>query len=230
MSSMSSPLVVIFLTGLSVGFGHCIGMCGPIAVSLSLNLKRKGVVFPQLLYNAGRITTYAFLGGLMGLTGSFTVVASHIAGVQKGVMILAGVVIIIMGVSMLGWIPLGQIFRDEYTPKGVIQKGYQRLSASKSPFTYYPLGLLLGLLPCGPVYASLIVAARAGMEATSSLQGVFTGASLMLAFGIGTVPALFIVGKLAGLRWLRSREVIYQIGAVLMVVVGVYFVIRGVRY
>ena len=125
---------------------------------------------------------------------------------------------------------LGQIFKDEYTPKGIIQKGYQRLSASKSPFTYYPLGLLLGLLPCGPVYASLIVAARAGMEATRSLQGVFTGASLMLAFGIGTVPALFIVGKLAGLRWLRSREVIYQIGAVLMVVVGVYFVIRGIRY
>ena len=52
----------------------------------------------------------------------------------------------------------------------------------------------------------------------------------MLVFGIGTVPALLIIGKLAGLNWLKSRKVIYQIGAVLMIVVGIYFVIKGIRY
>jgi sulfite exporter TauE/SafE len=52
----------------------------------------------------------------------------------------------------------------------------------------------------------------------------------MLGFGMGTVPALLIVGKLAGLNWLKSRKIIYEIGAVLMIVVGIYFVIKGLRY
>jgi sulfite exporter TauE/SafE len=222
--------LVLLATGFTVGFGHCIGMCGPIVVSLSLNLRGEKIFLPHLLYNGGRITTYAILGSLMGLTGSFTAVTSSIVGLQKGVMIFAGVIIIVMGLSMSGWIPLGKIFGDYYNPRGVISKGFQKLSGSKSTLTYYPFGLLLGLLPCGPVYTALITAARAGMEAKSLLQSILVGAGLMLAFGIGTVPALFIVAKLSGLHWLRSREVIYKIGAVFMVLVGGYFVIKGIRY
>jgi sulfite exporter TauE/SafE len=52
----------------------------------------------------------------------------------------------------------------------------------------------------------------------------------MIAFGAGTVPALLLVARLAGIGWLKSRSVIYKIGATLMVVVGVYFVIKGIRY
>jgi sulfite exporter TauE/SafE len=52
----------------------------------------------------------------------------------------------------------------------------------------------------------------------------------MLAFGIGTVPALFVVGKLAGLGWIKSRHKIYKISSVLMILVGVYFIIQGIRY
>ena len=112
----------------------------------------------------------------------------------------------------------------------MLSRGLKRLSAARSPFAYYPLGLLLGLLPCGPVYTALIAAAAAGTESTHALQGALHGAGLMLLFGIGTVPALLIVGNLAGLGWLKSRRIIYQIGAVLMIVVGIYFVIKGIRY
>ena len=59
---------------------------------------------------------------------------------------------------------------------------------------------------------------------------MFFGMGLMICFGIGTVPALFLVAKLADLGWLKSRELIYKISAVLMIIVGVYFVIKGIRY
>jgi sulfite exporter TauE/SafE len=68
------------------------------------------------------------------------------------------------------------------------------------------------------------------MESTSPLEGLFTGMGLMLAFGVGTVPALLLMGKLTDLKWLKSREIIYKIGSGLMVIVGIYFVIRGIQY
>ncbi|MCU0594909.1 MAG: sulfite exporter TauE/SafE family protein [Desulfobacterota bacterium] len=229
--SSTDPLYLVFLvTGFTVGFGHCIGMCGPIVVSLSLNLKGKSVLIPHLLYNAGRIITYAVLGGLAGVLGSFTLLTSSIVSLQKGALIFAGALVLLMGLAMGGWIPFGRIFGDADAGSSVLSKWFHRLSAANSPVVYLPLGLLLGLLPCGPVYTALIAAARAGMGAASALDGFFSGMGLMVAFGIGTVPALLLVGKLAGFGWLKSRSLIYKISSALMVLVGVYFIIQGIRY
>jgi hypothetical protein len=229
--SFIDPLYPVFLaTGFAVGFGHCIGMCGPIVVSLSLNLKDKNFLIPHLLYNSGRVITYSLLGGVMGATGSFTLVASHIAGIQKGAMILAGVLIVIMGLAMSGWISFGKGFGDSYNPGGFVSKGFRRLSQVKSPAAYFPIGLLLGLLPCGPVYTALLAAAGAGMKAAGPLEAIIKGMGVMMCFGLGTVPALFLVAKLADMGWLKKREIIYRIGALLMIAVGVYFIIRGIQY
>ena len=229
--SFIDPLYPVFLaTGFAVGFGHCIGMCGPIVVSLSLNLKDKRLFIPHLLYNSGRVVTYSILGGAMGATGSFTLVASHIAGIQKGAMILAGALIIIMGLAMSGWISFGKVFGDSYNPGGFVSKGFRRLSQVKSPIVYFPIGLLLGLLPCGPVYTALLAAAGAGMKAAGLFEAVIKGMGVMLCFGLGTVPALFLVAKLADMGWLKKRAVVYQVGAVLMVAVGLYFIIKGIQY
>jgi sulfite exporter TauE/SafE len=229
--SCTEPLYLVFLvTGLTVGLGHCIGMCGPIVVSLSLNVKGNNVLIPHLLYNAGRVITYAILGGLAGILGSFTILTSSLLSLQKGVLIFAGVLVLLMGFAMGGWISLGRIFGDGASSSSMFSRWFHRRSAARSPMVYLPLGLLLGLLPCGPVYTALIAAARAGMDAPTTLQGFFSGVSLMLAFGIGTVPSLLLVGKLAGLGWIRSRQMIYKISSVLMVLVGIYFVIQGIRY
>jgi hypothetical protein len=229
--SFIDPLYPVFLaTGFAVGFGHCIGMCGPIVVSLSLNLKDKSILIPHLLYNSGRVVTYGVLGGVMGATGSFTLVAAHIAEIQKGAMIFAGILIIIMGLAMSGWISFGQVFGDSYNPGGFVSKGFRRLSQIKSPAAYFPIGLLLGLLPCGPVYTALLAAAGAGMNAAGTLEAIIKGMGVMICFGLGTVPALFLVAKLADMGWLKKREIIYRIGAVLMVAVGIYFIIKGIRY
>jgi len=229
--SFIDPLYPVFLaTGFAVGFGHCIGMCGPIVVSLSLNLKDKNLLIPHLLYNSGRVVTYGVLGGVMGATGSFTLVAAHIAEIQKGAMIFAGILIIIMGLAMSGWISFGKVFGDSYNPGGFVSKGFRRLSQIKSPAAYFPIGLLLGLLPCGPVYTALLAAAGAGMKAAGTLDGIIKGMGVMICFGLGTVPALFLVAKLADMGWLKKREIIYRIGAVLMMAVGIYFIIKGIRY
>jgi len=213
-----------------VGFGHCIGMCGPLVVSLSLNLKGKHLLLPHLLYNTGRVITYTVLGGIMGATGSFTLVAANIAGIQKGAMIFAGILIIFMALAMSGWIPLGKVFGDHYNPDGVISRGYRKFSQVKSTATYFPIGLLLGLLPCGPVYTALLAAAGAGMNAAGTPEGVIKGMGVMMSFGIGTIPALFLVAKLVDLGWLKKREIIYRIGTILMIFVGLYFIISGIWY
>jgi len=229
--SFTDPLYLIFLTtGFTVGFGHCIGMCGPLVVSLSLNLKGKHLLLPHLLYNTGRVITYTVLGGIMGATGSFTLVAAHIAGIQKGAMIFAGILIIFMALAMSGWIPLGKVFGDHYNPDGVISRGYRKFSQVKSTATYFPIGLLLGLLPCGPVYTALLAAAGAGMNAAGTPEGVIKGMGVMMSFGIGTIPALFLVAKLVDLGWLKKREIIYRIGTILMIFVGLYFIISGIWY
>jgi sulfite exporter TauE/SafE len=230
MSSIETIYLILFASGFTVGFGHCVGMCGPIVASLSLILKGRSVIVPHLLYNAGRITTYGLLGGVMGATGSFTLVSASIASLQKTVMILAGILIIVMGLAMAGWIPLGSIFGDYCNPKGVLSRGFRKLSESRTTATYYPLGLLLGLLPCGPVYTALITSARAGMEARNSAEGFVIGMGLMLSFGLGTVPPLLLIAKLTDLGWLKRRDLIYKISSVLMILVGIYFVIRAIRY
>jgi sulfite exporter TauE/SafE len=229
--SFIDPLYLIFLTtGFTVGFGHCIGMCGPIVVSLSLNLKGKNLFLPHLLYNTGRVITYTVLGGIMGATGSFTLVAAHIAGIQKGAMIFAGIIIIVMALAMSGWLPLGRLFGDHYNPDGIITRGFRKLSQVKSTATNFPIGLLLGLLPCGPVYTALLAAAGAGMNATGALEGIVKGMAVMMLFGIGTIPALFIVAKLVDMGWLKKRQIIYRIGTVLMIMVGLYFIVQGIWY
>ena len=227
----TETLYLLYLsTGFTVGFGHCIGMCGPIVVTFSLNLKGKGILVPQLLYHLGRITTYAALGAVVAAAGSFTMVAAHLAYLQKGVMVFAGALIVLMGLAMAGWLPIGRIFGDYFSPGGWISKGFGKLLNVKSTWVYLPLGLLLGLLPCGPVYTALLGAARSGMEGTSAYHSILAGMGLMAAFGLGTVPALFLVAKLADLGWLKSRAIIYRVGAVLMIIVGIFFIIKAIRF
>jgi len=230
MSSTEVVFLTFFSSGFMVGFGHCVGMCGPIAVSLSFSLREGKVVIPHLLYHTGRLTTYALLGAVVGLTGSFTGVASRIVGIQKGVMILAGILIMVMGLGMVGWIPFGRFFTDSFRPMGLFSRAFRRLNAAPSRGVCYPAGLVLGLLPCGPVYTALVAAARAGMESGEPLQGMFTGLWLMMAFGLGTVPALFLLGRIASLGWLAKREVIYRLSSMLMIALGVYFIVKAVLF
>ena len=227
----TETLYLLYLsTGFSVGLGHCIGMCGPLVFSFSLNLKEKSILVPHLLYHLGRITTYTLLGGIVAAAGSLTIVAANIENFQKSVMIFTGALIMLMGLAMAGWLPLGKVFGDHANAGGWIVKRFSKLMEVNSTLIYLPLGLLLGLLPCGPVYTALLGAARTGMEANTLSQSIFAGMGLMAAFGIGTVPSLFLVAKLADMGWLKSRNFIYRLGAIFMIIVGIIFIIKAIRF
>ena len=77
-TEMPAALLFFLFTGVAVGFGHCIGMCGPIVVALSLKSAERRRMLPHLFYHAGRIITYTVLGGIVGASGSFTSLAAQV--------------------------------------------------------------------------------------------------------------------------------------------------------
>ena len=92
--------------------------------------------------------------------------------------------------------------------------------------TYYPMGIVLGFLPCGLTYTALLAAARASMEAENHLAGMLQGASMLLFFGIGTSPALLLAGKVIDVIGAKVRERLYKLASLIMILTGVYFVVK----
>ncbi|MFC1504876.1 sulfite exporter TauE/SafE family protein [Thermodesulfobacteriota bacterium] len=231
MLSTNSIYFIFFSTGLTIGFGHCIGMCGPIVISLSMQMQGRPSFWPHLFYNIGRTVTYGAMGAVAGGMASFTRFTENIDGFQKVVMIAAGIMIILMGLAMTGLVRPGRLFGNITPLNKFVSAAFKQLLQKDRPvLVYFPLGLLLGLLPCGPVYTALVAAARSGMEAETTAAGVLSGIGIMVCFGLGTIPALLLVSRLTDLGWLRYREKIYRVGAVIMILMGVYFVWQGLNY
>lgn len=222
-----SPYLLLFAAGALGSFGHCVGMCGPLIAAFSLPLGEERLLSANLLYHLGRITTYSLLGGMTGLTGSFVGVASSIESLQRAMMTAAGILIILTGLLLGGWIPAPR--------KGAGEGGRYRMAGrivriateGGSPGAYFPMGLVLGFLPCGLVYGALLSSARIGMEAGNPAEGFLRGIFLMALFGTGTIPGLLIVAKTAGLLGARLRARLYQASAALLVIVGIVFTVRG---
>jgi len=222
---MESVLIVMLLTGLAGGFGHCIGMCGPVVAAYSLGEQRLRYLH-HILYNLGRITTYMFMGAVVGLTGSFLVLTASIEKIQTIIMVVAGISIIIMGMAIGGWIPVRKASGGSIWLSSVIQKTMELFKGPRSAGTYYPMGIVLGFLPCGLTYTALLAAARASMEAENHLSGMLQGAFMLLFFGLGTFPALLLVGRVINFIGEKAREKLYKLASLIMIVTGIYFVVK----
>ncbi len=217
---MEPACVLAFMTGLAGGFGHCIGMCGPVVGACSLrdpSLTPRGRFLAQILYHAGRIATYGAVGLAMGFAGSFVNVASRIAGVQNGVMILAGIIMIAMGLGVAVRTGAGWLERRG----GPVLRLARTVLNGTSSLRFLPLGLLLGLLPCGLSYTIFIAAAGTG----SAPAGMLTA----LAFGAGTLPALAVFGIAAAFLGTALRGRVQQAGGLLVVLFGLHFIMKGLR-
>ena len=222
----SAPLIAMLLSGIAGGFGHCISMCGPVVGALSVGETRKGILH-HLLYNLGRVTTYTILGGMVGLSGSFLLLATSIEQLQKAIMIIAGLSIILMGLSTAGWLPLPKQSDRCNTGGKVIQKIMALFKAPRSIGNYYPMGIVLGFLPCGLTYTALLASARAAMEAHHPFTGMLQGALMMLLFGIGTAPALILVGKVVNTISNKTRKWFYRVASLIMIATGVWFIVSA---
>jgi hypothetical protein len=201
-------------------------MCGPVVGALSVGETRKGMLH-LLLYNLGRVTTYTILGAVVGLTGSFLLLAASIEPLQRAIMIIAGLSIILMGLSTAVWLPLPAKSRGCSPGGKVIQKIMTLFKNSRSIGSYYPMGIVLGFLPCGLTYTALLASARAAMEAENPFAGMLLGALMMLLFGIGTAPALILVGKVVNTISITTRKRYYRIASLIMIATGVWFVVSG---
>ncbi len=225
---MGAEAIAMLAAGLFGGFGHCIGMCGPVVAALSLGEARKGVLH-LLLYNLGRVTTYALLGALLGFTGSFVGLTSSIATLQTAVMALSGLFIVVMGLASAGWLPFGKALLSCAPAMPLIRKAMELFRGPRSTGAWFPMGVALGFLPCGLVYTAMLTAARAAMEAPDHFSGLATGGLLMLLFGIGTIPPLLMVGKAAALLGETARRRFYRIASIVMVATGAWFIYGAFR-
>lgn len=222
-----SVYMLLFGSGLLGGAGHCVGMCGPIVAGFALALPDRRATLPHLLYNLGRVATYAAAGGAVGFSGSFVRLAAAVAPYQRGLMFAAGAAIALMGLSVGGWLPgRSRIASGGPFPRAVAGI-VRRAAEAGSPGAAFPLGLATGLLPCGLVYTALLAAARAGMEGAYPAEGFLRGFLAMAAFGAGTVPALFLFGKIVGTAGARLRGVLEKLSAALLVGAGALFAARA---
>jgi len=218
---MSADLALALSAGLAGGFGHCLGMCGPLVGGFALaagpRLGARAALSAQAVYHLGRVTTYGLLGAAMGLVGSFVDVAGRLAGVQRAVSVLAGLAMVAMGLGAAG--VAGWARRLEARGVDRLVAAVRGLVEGGGPGRLYPLGLVLGLLPCGLSYSVFVGSAATGAPVPGML--------LALAFGLGTVPALLLAGAAATALSQRLRGWLYRAGGLLVVALGALFVLRG---
>jgi uncharacterized protein len=196
---------------------HCVGMCGPIAMALPLHHK-SGLqkLVGTLLYNAGRITTYAAGGLAFGWIGRSL---QFFAWQQK--------ISILLGITILTFLLGPLIWKGKSLHPLISNKMFQLRSILSSllnnprPTALYTTGLLNGLLPCGLVYMALTGAAITG-------NGM-DGAAFMAAFGTGTVPAMLATGYLG--QWIKQplRLKLRKIYPALMALMALLLILRGLN-
>ncbi|HHV51125.1 MAG TPA: heavy metal transporter [Clostridiales bacterium] len=198
---------MLFVIGLLTSL-HCVAMCGGInlsqSVPQSIGNSVKSPLIPSLLYNAGRVVSYTLVGGIVGAAGS---VISFSGAMKGAVQIAAGIFMVIMGLNMLNLFPA----LKKLTPRipNFFASEISRGRHSKAPFV---VGLLNGLMPCGPLQAMQLYALSTG--------SLIKGAISMLIFSLGTVPLMFGLGALSSYLSRKFTHKMMAVCAVLVVFLG----------
>ncbi len=205
-----------FLTGF-LGSFHCLGMCGPIAMITPQGQTYAKFISGRLLYNLGRITTYATIGLVLGTFG----MGLQIAGIQQYTSIVMGVLLLLIAVSKITGIGILGTTTWFSGFKQKIEKQFTKFITRPSFIAQYTVGLLNGLLPCGLVYIALAGA----VTTTQATQG----ALYMALFGLGTLPMMFSVSIAS--RWVthKARTTIMRAMPYFVMVVAVLFILRGLN-
>ena len=182
-------LLTALLAGL-LGGVHCVGMCGGIVAAFSFRADGSTPPFRlHLAYNLGRVSSYVFFGALAGMLGASLKLAGFLP-VQTLLFVLAQIVMIMLGLYLAGFSRWVLVFERA---GGVLWRAVKPLFQKLLPVRSTPQALLAGMvwgwLPCGLVYSVLVSALAAGSAAS--------GAALMLAFGLGTLPNLLGMGVFA---------------------------------
>ncbi|MCG3863461.1 MULTISPECIES: sulfite exporter TauE/SafE family protein [unclassified Photobacterium] len=207
-----------FLIGL-MGAGHCIGMCGGIAAAITIGIpesSQNSIRWIYLLnYNIGRLVAYTIAGAIIGamLAGIATINGSNSPLILMR--FIAAIMMIILALYIgQWWFGLNKLERVGQVAWRYISPLATSFLPLKSPIKALPFGFLWGWLPCGLVYSTLTWAAVSG--------SALNGAIVMLAFGLGTLPAMLAVGGFATQLkiWLKNLY-FRRVSALLLMAYGI---------
>lgn len=198
-----------------LGSFHCVGMCGPLALSLPLSSNSLWAKFSgAFLYNAGRIVTYAAFGTVFGLIGS----SVAMFGYQQWLSVIMGIAIIVLVVlpkriTALKSNNAVMVFFER------LRAGLGKLFFKKGYSSLFAIGLLNGLLPCGLVYM-----AAAGAVATGDTQN---SVLFMVFFGLGTLPVMWSIAFFGNFIGVSIRQKIRRVYPYMMTVMACLLILRG---
>jgi len=221
----SVDAITILSIGLIISMGHCIGMCGGIVMAYSAskidpqwNKVTQGTA--HLLYSLGRVTTYTIMGIIFGAIGSAVTFSNTSIGIMT---IIAGIAMILAGLSLGGKLKFLTNIEHSLSSSPTYAKLFKQALSSKSKKSFYLLGMLNGMLPCGPVYIFAIAAAATG--------SALLGGAVMFLFGISTIPALWLLGMLTGqANSFKYKKVMTIIASIAVIIYGLWTIKRGVTF
>jgi hypothetical protein len=206
-------------------FGHCIGMCGGIVMAYSTikidpQSSKVSKTIAHLLYSFGRVFTYTILGALFGALGGVVLFSNNANGI---LLIVAGLAMVLAGLSLMGKIKFLTLIEHSFSSSSLYKNSFKKVLNSRSNVSFFLLGMLNGLLPCGFVYFFAITAA--------STADPLYGAFVMFIFGLSTIPAMFSVGFLASLATATSfRNMMMSLSSVAVLLYGVFTIYNGYEY
>lgn len=217
---------MLFVIGLLTST-HCIAMCGGINLSQCVpnaTSSRKGSEFshpglfgrisslvPSLQYNAGRVISYTIIGGIVGALGQVVT----LTGAGKGIIaVIAGLFMVIMGLNMLNLFPWLRRLNPRM-PKIFAVKIDEQKRGGRPLY----VGLLNGLMPCGPLQAMQLYALSTGDPVKGALS--------MLLFSLGTVPLMFGLGALSTILTKRFAQRMLTVSAMLVILLGTLMLSNG---
>ncbi len=219
--SIISIITIAFLGS----FGHCVGMCGGIVVAYSSTKIKSSwtkqiQAISHLIYSLGRTTTYTLLGAIFGFVGGVVSFDNMTSGI---LLLTTGVMMMLIGLSLMGKIKFLTSIEHSCSKSPLYQKTFKQLLSSNSFFSFYLLGMLNGLLPCGFVYVFAVTAASTGSP--------FWGAVVMMIFGLSTIPAMFSLGFFVGLfKQSNFRDIFIKVASYLVIIFGIYIAYLGYEY
>ncbi len=198
---------ILFIVGLLTSF-HCVGMCGGINLTQSLQ-KDKNNLTGSLKYNTGRLISYTLIGGLFGGIGKIFSLSS----LSKGfIFIVAGIFMITMGFNLSG------IFSSGNFLSKIFSRVYGRMNKGKLIADVF-VGLLNGLMPCGPLQGMQIYALSTG--------SFLIGALSMFFFALGTFPLMLGLGVLANFLSRKFSEKMMKVSGLVVIFLGISMFLNG---
>ena len=196
---------------------HCIGMCGPLALSLPvLHLNDRSRFWGGFIYNVGRIFSYLVLGFIFGSFGNIIIATRW----QSSISLILGIIILFYLITPKKYFHLSPANKLN-KPFFFLRQQLGRLFHSKKQSSSFAIGILNGFLPCGLIYLAL---SSAILTANSVSGGMF-----MLFFGLGTFPAMFATVMMGNYLNQNIRFKIRRAIPIMLFFMAVLLILRGME-